>query len=38
MTGFFRVVQPTGAHFIVDEQPKVVADEALAHLQAFPIK
>jgi pimeloyl-ACP methyl ester carboxylesterase len=38
MTGFFRVVQPTGAHFIVDEQPKVVADETLAHLQAYPIK
>jgi pimeloyl-ACP methyl ester carboxylesterase len=38
MTGPFRVVQPSGGHFIVDEQPKVVADETLAHLQAYPIK
>lgn len=38
MTGFFRVVQPKGGHFIVDEQPKAVADETLAHLQAYPIK
>jgi len=38
MTGFFRVVQPKGAHFIVDEQPQVVADETLAHLRAYPLK
>ncbi|MBN2575403.1 MAG: alpha/beta hydrolase [Deltaproteobacteria bacterium] len=28
-----KLVQPTGGHFIVDEQPKVVADETLAHLR-----
>jgi pimeloyl-ACP methyl ester carboxylesterase len=38
MTGPYRVVQPKGGHFIVDEQPKVVADETLAHLQAYPIE
>jgi pimeloyl-ACP methyl ester carboxylesterase len=38
MTGFFRVVQPKGGHFIVDEQPQIVADETLAHLRAYPIK
>ena len=37
MTGPYRVVRPTGAHFIVDEQPKVVADETLAHLRAYPL-
>jgi pimeloyl-ACP methyl ester carboxylesterase len=38
MKGPYRVVQPEGAHFIVDEQPKTVADETLAHLRAYPIK
>jgi pimeloyl-ACP methyl ester carboxylesterase len=37
MTGSYRVVKPDGAHFIVDEQPKAVADETLAHLRAYPI-
>lgn len=38
MTGPYRVVRPTGGHFIVDEQPKAVADETLTHLRAYPIK
>jgi pimeloyl-ACP methyl ester carboxylesterase len=38
MTGNYRVVQPDAGHFIVDEQPKVVAAETLAHLRAHPIK
>jgi len=38
MTGPYRVARPTGGHFIVDEQPKAVADETLAHLRAYPIK
>jgi len=38
MTGSYRVVQPDGGHFIVDEQPKLVAEETLAHLRAHPIK
>jgi pimeloyl-ACP methyl ester carboxylesterase len=38
MTGSYRVVQPDGGHFIVDEQPKIVAEETLAHLRAHPIK
>jgi pimeloyl-ACP methyl ester carboxylesterase len=38
MKGPYRVVQPDGAHFIVDEQAKVVADETLAQLRAHPIK
>jgi pimeloyl-ACP methyl ester carboxylesterase len=38
MTGPYRVVRPVGGHFIVDEQPKAVADETLAHLRAYPIK
>jgi pimeloyl-ACP methyl ester carboxylesterase len=38
MKGPYRVVQPEGAHFIVDEQPKAVADETLAQLRAYPIK
>ena len=38
MKGPYRVVQPDGAHFIVDEQPKIVADETLAQLRAYPIK
>ncbi len=38
MTGPYRVVRPSGGHFIVDEQPKVVADETLAHLRAYPLK
>jgi len=38
MTGSYRVVQPDGGHFIVDEKPKIVAEETLAHLRAHPIK
>lgn len=38
MTGPHRVVRPSGGHFIVDEQPKVVAEETLAHLRAHPMK
>jgi pimeloyl-ACP methyl ester carboxylesterase len=38
MTGPYRVVQPKGGHFVVDEQPKAVADETLAQLRAYPIK
>ena len=38
MTGPYRVVRPDGGHFIVDEQPAVVAQETLAHLQANPIQ
>lgn len=38
MTGSYRLVRPDGGHFIVDEQPKVVAEETLAHLRAHPIK
>ncbi|MFC1641584.1 alpha/beta fold hydrolase [Myxococcota bacterium] len=38
MTGSYRVVQPEGGHFIVDEQPQVVAEETLAHLRAYPIE
>ena len=38
MTGDYRVVQPDGGHFIVDEQPKIMAEETLAHLRAHPIK
>lgn len=37
MRGPYRVVQPDGAHFIVDEQPEEVAEETLAHLQANPL-
>ncbi len=37
MTGPYRVVRPDGGHFIVDEQPEVVAEETLAHLQTHPI-
>jgi len=33
MTGPYRLVQPEGGHFIVDEQPEVVATEVLAHLR-----
>ena len=38
MTGPYDVVRPTGGHFIVDEQPKVVAEATLAHLRAHPMK
>jgi pimeloyl-ACP methyl ester carboxylesterase len=38
MKGPYRLVRPDGAHFIVDEQPKAVADETLAQLRAYPIK
>ena len=37
MTGSYRVVELDGGHFIVDEQPKLVAEETLAHLRAHPI-
>ncbi|MBN2673001.1 MAG: alpha/beta hydrolase [Deltaproteobacteria bacterium] len=33
MTGFYRLAQPSGGHFIVDEQPQAVADDILTHLQ-----
>jgi pimeloyl-ACP methyl ester carboxylesterase len=38
MTGEYRVAEPDGGHFIVDEQPKLVAAETLAHLRAHPIR
>jgi pimeloyl-ACP methyl ester carboxylesterase len=38
MTGEYRVVEPEGGHFIVDEQPKLVAEETLAFLRAHPIR
>jgi pimeloyl-ACP methyl ester carboxylesterase len=38
MTGSYRVIKPDGGHFIVDEQPKIVAEETLAHLRAHPMK
>ena len=38
MTGSYRLFEPDGGHFIVDERPKVVAEETLAHLRAHPIK
>ncbi|MBN2716256.1 MAG: alpha/beta hydrolase, partial [Deltaproteobacteria bacterium] len=38
MIGPYRVVRPEGGHFIVDEQPQVVADEIMAHLRAYPIE
>ena len=38
MSGEYRVVEPEGGHFIVDEQPQVVANEVLAHLRAHPIR
>lgn len=38
MTGPYRVARPVGGHFIVDEQPKAVADETLKQLRAYPIK
>ena len=38
VTGPYRVVRPDAAHFIVDEQPGVVAEETLAHLGAYPIQ
>jgi len=38
MKGPYRVVRPDGGHFIVDEQPKVVADETLAHLRCISHK
>ena len=37
MTGSYRVVKPDGGHFIVDEQPKVVAEETPAHFRAHPL-
>jgi pimeloyl-ACP methyl ester carboxylesterase len=37
MTGPYRLARPKGGHFIVDEQPKAVADEALAQLRAYPL-
>jgi pimeloyl-ACP methyl ester carboxylesterase len=38
MKGPYRVVRPDGGHFIVDEQPQVVADETLRHLRTHPLK
>jgi pimeloyl-ACP methyl ester carboxylesterase len=37
MKGPYRLERPEGGHFIVDEQPDVVAEEILAHLRAYPI-
>jgi pimeloyl-ACP methyl ester carboxylesterase len=38
MTGDYRVAELDGGHFIVDEQPQLVAEETLAHLRAHPIR
>ena len=38
MIGEYRVAEPDGGHFIVDEQPRQVAEETLAHLRAHPIR
>jgi pimeloyl-ACP methyl ester carboxylesterase len=38
MKGPYRLARPAGGHFVVDEQPKAVADETLAQLRAYPIK
>lgn len=38
MKGPYRLARPDGGHFVVDEQPKAVADEVLAQLRAYPIK
>lgn len=38
MTGEYRVVEPEGGHFIVAEQPQLVAQETLAFLRAHPIR
>jgi hypothetical protein len=38
MTGEYRVVEPDSGHFIVDEQPELVAQETLVHLRAHPIR
>jgi pimeloyl-ACP methyl ester carboxylesterase len=38
MTGEYRVVEPEGGHFIVEEQPQLVAVETLAFLRAHPIR
>ena len=38
MTGEYRVAELEGGHFIVDEQPRLVAEETLTHLRAHPIR
>jgi pimeloyl-ACP methyl ester carboxylesterase len=38
MAGEYRVAELEGGHFIVDEQPQLVAEETLAHLLAHPIR
>jgi pimeloyl-ACP methyl ester carboxylesterase len=38
VTGSYRLVRPDSGHWIVDEQPQVVADETLTHLRANPMK
>jgi pimeloyl-ACP methyl ester carboxylesterase len=38
MTGDYRVAELDGGHFIVDEQPTLVAEETLAHLRAHPAR
>jgi hypothetical protein len=37
MVGEYRVAEVDGRHFIVDEQPRLVAEETLAHLRAHPV-
>jgi pimeloyl-ACP methyl ester carboxylesterase len=38
MTGEYRVAELDGGHFIVDDQPRLIAEETLAHLRAHPIR
>jgi hypothetical protein len=38
MSGEYRVAALEGTHFIVDDQPELVAQETLAHLRAHPIR
>jgi hypothetical protein len=38
MAGEYRVAALEGTHFIVDDQPELVAEETLAHLRAHPIR
>jgi pimeloyl-ACP methyl ester carboxylesterase len=38
MAGEYRVAALEGTHFIVDDQPRRVAEETIAHLRAHPIR
>lgn len=38
MAGEYRVAALEGTHFIVDDQPRLVAEETIAHLRAHPIR